>query len=163
MPKRNFINQKLPLQQPDCCAECPLLGIIPQEARKYGSYETLVCLGTMDAMTQRQSKIRASRRDSKHPLHRYCDTRWQAWTLLEGHEFPISIESYNRYRLPYEMSFQPLIRFHKRGRPKKEKGAAAQQQLTGRSEDEALEGQRTERSDEQETTNNNNDKNDYEN
>ena len=117
MPKRNFINQKLPLQQPDCCAECPLLGIIPQEARKYGSYETLVCLGTMDVMTQRQSKIRASRRDSKHPLHRYCDTRWQAWTLLEGHEFPISIESYNRYRLPYEMSFQPLIRFHKRGRP----------------------------------------------
>lgn len=133
MPKRNFINQKLPLQQPDCCAECPLLGIIPQEARKYGSYETLVCLGTMDAMTQRQSKIRASRRDSKHPLHRYCDTRWQAWTLLEGHEFPISIESYNRYRLPYEMSFQPLIRFHKRGRPKK--GAAAKQQPTGRSGD----------------------------
>ena len=138
MPKRNFINQKLPLQQPDCCAECPLLGIIPQEARKYGSYETLVCLGTMDAMTQRQSKIRASRRDSKHPLHRYCDTRWQAWTLLEGHEFPISIDSYNRYRLPYEMSFQPLIRFHKRGRPKK--GAAAQQQPTGRSGDEALKG-----------------------
>ena len=145
MPKRNFINQKLPLQQPDCCAECPLLGIIPQEARKYGSYETLVCLGTMDAMTQRQSKIRASRRDSKHPLHRYCDTRWQAWTLLEGHEFPISIESYNRYRLPYEMSFQPLIRFHKRGRPKKEKGAAAQQQPTGRDGDGALEGRRTER------------------
>ena len=46
----------------------------------------------------------------------------QAWTLLEGHEFPISIESYNRYRLPYEMSFQPLIRFHKRGRPKKGAG-----------------------------------------
>ena len=161
MPKRNFINQKLPLQQPDCCAECPLLGIIPQEARKYGSYETLVCLGTMDAMTQRQSKIRASRRDSKHPLHRYCDTRWQAWTLLEGHEFPISIESYNRYRLPYEMSFQPLIRFHKRGRPRK--GAAAQQQPTGRSEGKALEGERTERSDEQETTNNNNDKNNNEN
>jgi hypothetical protein len=161
MPKRNFINQKLPLQQPDCCAECPLLGIIPQEARKYGSYETLVCLGTMDAMTQRQSKIRASRRDSKHPLHRYCDTRWQAWTLLEGHEFPISIESYNRYRLPYEMSFQPLIRFHKRGRPRK--GAAAQRQSIGRSGDGALEGHRTERSDEQETTNNNNDKNDYEN
>ena len=163
MPKRNFINQKLPLQQPDCCAECPLLGIIPQEARKYGSYETLVCLGTMDAMTQRQSKIRASRRDSKHPLHRYCDTRWQAWTLLEGHEFPISIESYNRYRLPYEMSFQPLIRFHKRGRPKKEKGAAAQQQPTGRSGNGALEGHRTERSDEQETTNNNYDKNNNEN
>ena len=60
--------------------------------------------------------------DRKDPLHRYCDTRWQAWTLLEGHEFPISIESYNRYRLPYEMSFQPLIRFHKRGRPRK--GAA---------------------------------------
>ena len=163
MPKRNFIIQKLPLQQPDCCAECPLLGIIPQEARKYGSYETLVCLGTMDAMTQRQSKIRASRRDSKHPLHRYCDTRWQAWTLLEGHEFPISIESYNRYRLPYEMSFQPLIRFHKRGRPKKEKGATAQQQPTGRNEGKALEGERTEREGETINIINKNDKNDYEN
>jgi hypothetical protein len=80
---------------------------------------------------------------------------------LEGHEFPISIESYNRYRLPYEMSFQPLIRFHKRGRPKK--GAAAQQQPTERSGGEALEGHRTERSDEQESTNNKNDKNDDEN
>lgn len=130
MPKRNFVMTKLPVMKPDCCAECPLIGKIPQERREYGSYETLICLGTMDAMTQRQSNIRASKRDSKHPLHRYCDTRWEAWQELSGREFPIAMEVYNTFRMPFELQMQPMIRFHKRGRPKK--GAASQQQPTER-------------------------------
>ena len=113
---------KLPVMKPDCCAECPLIGKIPQERREYGSYETLICLGTMDAMTQRQSNIRASKRDSKHPLHRYCDTRWEAWQELSGREFPIAMEVYNTFRMPFELQMQPMIRFHKRGRPRKETG-----------------------------------------
>ena len=120
MPKRNFVMTKLPVMKPDCCAECPLIGKIPQERREYGSYETLICLGTMDAMTQRQSNIRASKRDSKHPLHRYCDTRWEAWQELSGREFPIAMEVYNTFRMPFELQMQPMIRFHKRGRPRKE-------------------------------------------
>ncbi len=114
---------KLPFVKPDCCAECPLIGKIPQELREYGSYETLICLGTMDAMTQRQSNIRASKRDSKHPLHRYCDTRWEAWQQLRGREFPIAMDVYNTFRMPFEMQMQPAIRFHKRGRPKKPRRA----------------------------------------
>ena len=132
---------KLPVLKPDCCAECPLIGKIPQDRREYGSYETLICLGTMDAMTQRQSNIRASKRDSKHPLHRYCDTRWDAWQQLSGREFPIAIEIYNVFRMPYEMLLQPMIRFHKRGRPRggtrgaalkgsEQDGAAAEQRPT---------------------------------
>lgn len=119
MPKRNFVKIKLPIAQPDCCALCPLIGKIPPERREYGSYETLICLGTMDAMTQRQSNIRASKRDSRHPLHRYCDTRWNAWQQLSAREFPVSIDIYNTFRMPYELGMQPVIRFHRRGRPRK--------------------------------------------
>lgn len=149
---------KLPVMKPDCCAECPLIGKIPQERREYGSYETLICLGTMDAMTQRQSNIRASKRDSKHPLHRYCDTRWEAWQELSGREFPIAMEVYNTFRMPFELQMQPMIRFHKRGRPRKETasqqrpteregGATARQQPTGRSEGAAAQQRPTERED----------------
>ena len=141
MPKKNFVMTKLPFVKPDCCAECPLIGKIPQERREYGSYETLICLGTMDAMTQRQSNIRASKRDSKHPLHRYCDTRWEAWQELSGREFPIAMEVYNTFRMPFELQMQPMIRFHKRGRPKK--GGAAQQRKDA---ERCPEGHRTERS-----------------
>lgn len=122
MPKRNFVKIKLPIAQPDCCALCPLIGKIPPERREYGSYETLICLGTMDAMTQRQSNIRASKRDSRHPLHRYCDTRWNAWQQLSAREFPVSIDIYNTFRMPYELGMQPVIRFHRRGRPRKGEG-----------------------------------------
>lgn len=131
MPKRNFVKIKLPIAQPDCCALCPLIGKIPPERREYGSYETLICLGTMDAMTQRQSNIRASKRDSRHPLHRYCDTRWNAWQQLSAREFPVSIDIYNTFRMPYEMGLQPVIRFHRRGRPKKgQESATAEQRPT---------------------------------
>lgn len=131
MPKRNFVKIKLPIAQPDCCALCPLIGKIPPERREYGSYETLICLGTMDAMTQRQSNIRASKRDSRHPLHRYCDTRWNAWQQLSAREFPVSIDIYNTFRMPYEMGMQPVIRFHRRGRPKKgQENASAKQRPT---------------------------------
>lgn len=128
MPKRNFVKIKLPIAQPDCCALCPLIGKIPPERREYGSYETLICLGTMDAMTQRQSNIRASKRDSRHPLHRYCDTRWNAWQQLSAREFPVSIDIYNTFRMPYELGMQPVIRFHRRGRPKKGQGNATAEQ-----------------------------------
>lgn len=131
MPKRNFVKIKLPIAQPDCCALCPLIGKIPPERREYGSYETLICLGTMDAMTQRQSNIRASKRDSRHPLHRYCDTRWNAWQQLSAREFPVSIDIYNTFRMPYELGMQPVIRFHRRGRPKKgQENATAKQRPT---------------------------------
>ena len=133
MPKRNFVKIKLPIAQPDCCALCPLIGKIPPERREYGSYETLICLGTMDAMTQRQSNIRASKRDSRHPLHRYCDTRWNAWQQLSAREFPVSIDIYNTFRMPYELGMQPVIRFHRRGRPRKgegQGGATAEQRHT---------------------------------
>jgi len=125
MPKRNFVNIRLPLEQPDCCQECPLLGKIPQDfaGRPKGSYETLICLGTMDAMSLRQSKVRASNRDVKHPLHRYCDRMWPAWVNLARQELPISIQNYNMFRIPFVAAMQPMIKFHTAGRPSRSENA----------------------------------------
>ena len=114
MPRRNIIQIQLPPEQPDCCAECPLLGLVPSYvARPKNSKETHVCLGTMDAITQRGSRVRASSRDSNHPWKRPCDNRWKAWTQLAGRKLGISIQSYNDCRIPYEATLQLQIKFHK--------------------------------------------------
>ena len=103
MPKRNIISIKLPPIQPDCCAECPLLGVIPKELRQHRSKETMVCLGTMEAMTRIGSRVRASQKDSNHKLHRPCDYCYDA---------VISVKAYNECRVPHEQG-QLIIKFHK--------------------------------------------------
>lgn len=113
MPKRNIIQIELPPEQPDCCAECPLLGLIPKYvARKKNSKETHVCLGTMEALTQRGSKVRASNRDPNHPLHRPCDLKWHAWMTLPHRRLGVNIQFYNDCRIPYECTLQLKIKFH---------------------------------------------------
>jgi hypothetical protein len=107
---------KLPEKQPDCCAICPLLGLIPKEKVPPKSYEKLVCLGTNEAMTQRASRIRASQRNSKHPLHRYCDKKWQFWMQLKNRSLGINGTMYLQCRIPYEQSQQMtfnFIKFHR--------------------------------------------------
>jgi hypothetical protein len=114
MPKRNIVQIQLPPEQPDCCAECPLLGLVPKYvSRPKNSKETLVCCGTMEAITQRGSKVRASNRDTNHPLHRPCDNRWHSWMMLAGRKLGISTQTYNDCRIPYECTLQLQIKFHK--------------------------------------------------
>lgn len=114
MPKRNIIQIQLPLSQPDSCAECPLLGLVPKYVRRpKNSKETHVCCGTMEAMTQRGSRIKASQRDSHHPLRRPCDNRWHSWMQLTGQKLGISTQTYNDCRIPYENTLQLQIRFHR--------------------------------------------------
>lgn len=114
MPKRNIVQIQLPAQQPDCCAECPLLGLVPKYvSRPKNSKETHVCLGTMEALTQRGSKVRASQRDTNHPLRRPCDCRWNAWMSLPQRKLGVNIQSYNDCRIPYECTLQLTIKFHK--------------------------------------------------
>lgn len=114
MPKRNIVQIQLPPEQPDCCAECPLLGLVPKYvSRPKNSKETLVCCGTMEAITQRGSKVRASNRDTNHPLHRPCDNRWHSWMQLAGRKLGISTQTYNDCRIPYECTLQLQIKFHK--------------------------------------------------
>ena len=114
MPKRNIVMVQLPAEQPDCCAECPLLGLVPKYvARPKHSKETHVCMGTMEALTQRGSKVRASSRDSHHPLRRPCDSRWHSWMQLQGRKLCVSTQTFNDCRVPYVFTLQLQIRFHK--------------------------------------------------
>lgn len=113
MPKRLFTSQTLPQDKPDCCAICPLCGIVPKNLRQPKSYETHVCLGTMEAMTQRFINVRSSNRDSHHPLKRPCDSRWDAWQQLPDRKFPISTNIYIQCRVPFESTHQLVIKFHK--------------------------------------------------
>ena len=112
MPKRLFTPVKLPEQQPDRCADCPLIGLIPKDERPAGSREGFVCLGTNEALSSKGIRVRASRRDDHHPLHRPCDGRWLAWMSLKGRLYNLSIAHYIRYRLPYEQGSQLNIIFH---------------------------------------------------
>ena len=85
----------------------------PQPA--HNIYELLGGLkfGTMEALTQRGSKVRASQRDTNHPLHRPCDNRWRAWLTLPGRKLGVNTQTYNDCRIPYECTLQLQIKFHK--------------------------------------------------
>lgn len=123
MPKKRFENVKLPLLQPDRCMDCPLLGAIPKSERRPGSQEALVCLGTWHAMTVRFSRVRKSGRDSKHPLTRPCDAKWERWQEAPIYgRYPVPYEAMNRYREEYIKEHKQFhIIFHdNRGRKKQQ-------------------------------------------
>lgn len=121
MPKnKEFI--KIPINQPDCCADCPLLGAIPENERRPRSQEVLVCLATWEAMSARFSRSRASTKDAKHPLHRPCDQKWERWQMAPFNgSYPVPYEAMNRYREKYKNEYMQFrIIFHdKRGRKPK--------------------------------------------
>lgn len=110
--KKLFIQQPIPPVKPDRCVDCPLLGIIPKERRKKGSKKTMVCLGTMKAISQESTRIPESERaGTKHILHRPCDNKWDAWQSLPQMKIGISIQAYNECRIPYEQKQQYIIDF----------------------------------------------------
>jgi hypothetical protein len=116
MPKRNFIDVQLAPEQYDRCADCPLVGLIPESERKQGKRMKFVCLGAREGLTIKpiSSKgiwVRSSSRDVKHPLHRLCDSRWDAWMTLPKRIFHLSSQLYTKYRLPFEQSMQARIEF----------------------------------------------------
>lgn len=72
-----------------------------------------MCLGTMEAVTQRGSKVRASQRDSHHPLRRPCDMRWEMWMTLPQRKLGVNVQHYRECRIPYEATLQLQIKFHR--------------------------------------------------
>ncbi len=113
MPKKIFKTVKLPRQQPDCCIECPLLGVIPKKDLPKGCRETRVCIMTGDAMTPAFSRSRKSTKDRHHPLKRYCDHDWDLYQKppING-KYNIRIVDWVTYRLPYEEKKVLNIKFH---------------------------------------------------
>lgn len=122
MPKKIFTPIKLPKLQPDCCMDCPLLGLIPKEEREFGSQETLVCLATHHAMNARIARSKKSEHTPKHPLKRYCDNDWDRWQLEPYFgNYPIRVVDLSRYRDSFIREFIEFrIIFHSdRGRKPK--------------------------------------------
>lgn len=113
MPRKNITLIQLPFDKPDCCSICPLCGIIPKNMRLKGSKETHICLATMDAMSGRGINVRASQRDSHHPLKRPCDSRWDTFMRIPNRKLGISYEKWLTFRLLYEQGLEIQIKFHK--------------------------------------------------
>ena len=90
-----------------------VIGVVTQPDKPKGSKETHVCLATWEALTGRGIKVRASGRDSHHPLKRPCDTKWEAWMKLPERCYLLPDVVYLHYRLPFENGLQFKIKFHK--------------------------------------------------
>ena len=115
MPRQAIVPIQLPAEQPDCCAKCPLCGLIPKAQRQKGLRQGFVCLGVLgEPLTSKGIYSSASEYKAKNrKLHRPCDTRWDAWMTLPGRTFGVSYANYLNYRLPYEQSQQLIINFRK--------------------------------------------------
>ena len=113
MPKYLFKKIKMPKEQPDCCAECPLLGLIPKNEMPKGCRETRVCLMTGDAMTAPFSRSRKSTKDTHHPLKRPCDHNWELYqkTPFNGW-YNLRVVDWHLYRVPLEETRVLKIKFH---------------------------------------------------
>ena len=81
---------------PNCCAECPFCGIIPKNERPKGTKETHVCLATFHALSGR-GIVSISKRHA-----RPCDHRWKTWRRANFEFLAVPIETYYKYRLPFE-------------------------------------------------------------
>lgn len=116
MPKKNLIKIKIETEQPDCCVQCPLLGLVPKHRLQKGEQETHVCIITRHALTARKARSKRSEADAKHPRHRYCDHAWEAWRQRGFVGIPT--QAYIEERLPWEESQQLPIIFHNKRGPK---------------------------------------------
>ena len=113
MPKKNLIPIELPVEQPDCCATCKLVGLIPKGNRQ-GKY-THVCCATAEALTRRGIKVKASEKDSKHPLKRPCDAWYRNFVETNPKRiWGLPRDRYFLWRVPYENEYELQIKFPKR-------------------------------------------------
>ena len=113
MPKQIFKEVNLPREYPDCCDECPLLGIIPKHLLPKGSRETRLCVALFEAMTAMASRSRRSTKDSHHPLKHYCHDDWERWQEAPYFgKYPVRKIDYSTYIDPYIASQQRFIKFH---------------------------------------------------
>ena len=108
------IKIQLPPKQPDCCAKCPLIGIIPKNLRQKGKRQSYCCLGMMphEPLTSKGIDVSASdKKKTGHLKHRFCDDRWEIWKRMYGDYFPLNEKSY-AFRKDYEDTIlEPLFNF----------------------------------------------------
>ena len=102
--------------------DCPLLGLIPERERQYGSQQSHVCLGTRESLSERMIRARQSEKKGGRKLDRPCSRMnlWQVWQEKEEKPGIMTVRTvdYNLYRLGYVQSGQMPIKFRK---PKEKK------------------------------------------
>lgn len=111
MPRKIFTSIQLPPEQPDCCYNCPLCGIIPKNKIPKGSKQTFVCLASCEAMSERKTKIRKSTHDPKHPYKRFCDSKWAIWKDRLNSKYNVRIVDYTTYLIPKLERQEMVIKF----------------------------------------------------
>lgn len=120
MPRKVYVPIKLPLEQPDRCELCPLIGKIPDEEREEGVREGYFCLGRYPFPRLKSKGIKLSKaeyRRKKRVLHRPCDKLWDVWTSLPKRCFCMPNKVYLRYRMEFEreqqLKYYPYLHFKK--------------------------------------------------
>lgn len=112
MPIKTTIPIKLPMDVPDRCMECPLLGSLPQHQRQHKSQKTFVCIPTLKALSYRFISSRRSEHDAKHPMHKPCENVFNLWALSGRGHYAMAKTDYMVYRLPFEQKGQRVIDFN---------------------------------------------------
>jgi hypothetical protein len=109
----NIQKVQLPPHKPDCCADCPLLGLVPKNAaRPRYSKKTHLCIGLAKAISERKTHIRESEsNDPKHPLQRPCDEHWDRWMTYQRRIITVNKALYRDSRDPYMSNLYPTIDF----------------------------------------------------
>ena len=109
----NIQRVKLPPAKPDCCAKCPLLGLVPKSAEKPKySKKSHLCIGLQKAMTEDKANKRESEcTDPKHPLQRPCDLHWDRWMTYPHQIIKVNKALYRDSRDPYLETRQYTIDF----------------------------------------------------
>lgn len=122
MPKIIFTDIPLREDEPDRCMDCPLLGLIPERERQYGSQQSHVCLGTRESLSERMIRARQSEKKNGRKLDRPCSRMnlWLVWQEKDEKPGVMTVRTadYNLYRLGYVQSGQMPIKFRK---PKEKK------------------------------------------
>lgn len=102
-------------EPPDSCANCPLIGIIPESYRQKGVRKSFCCLGVYphEALTSKGINVSAKRKHERtgHIHHRPCEDAWEIWWTNPEHAVYISVDSYRFCRLPYESRQQLAFKF----------------------------------------------------
>lgn len=104
--------------------------MIPKEQREKGKRERYYCLAKFEPQkdengepilnddgttrfgfprlsTREANNVSAADRKEKgHLLHRPCDHIWAALMRLPGRQFPMLVDTYNKYRIPFETEKQ---------------------------------------------------------
>lgn len=118
MPRKIFTPIQLPLEQPDRCDKCPLIGKIPKEERREGLREGYYCLCKFPYPRLKSKSIKLSAEEykkKKRRLHRPCDYLWHALTSLPNRRFCVLTEAYVKYRIEYEkeqqLRYYPKFKF----------------------------------------------------